>query len=131
MNAGVQHYNLYWKDLQVPDHDTTLHIVQIMHWVIVQGGPERKNKVLVHCHAGQGRTAIIIGAYLLYAGLAKDAEEAIDVARRGRRKLFSHTYNRAYVHEFDTALKELRVLCPDGANDGAPPLGVLDVIRKQ
>ena len=52
MNAGVQYYNFYWKDLQVPDHDRVLGIVQIMHQIIVQGGPQRKNKILVHCHAG-------------------------------------------------------------------------------
>jgi protein-tyrosine phosphatase len=35
----------------------------------------------VHCHAGQGRTAIVIGAYLLFADLAKSATEAIKLAK--------------------------------------------------
>lgn len=48
-----------------------------MHHIVVRGGSERKNKILVHCHAGQGRTAIIIGAYLLYSDVAKNADEAI------------------------------------------------------
>ena len=47
-----------------------------MDFIIKNGG-----KVLVHCHAGMGRTALVIGAYLLYAGIAKDALEAIKISR--------------------------------------------------
>ena len=121
MNAGVQYYNFYWKDLEVPTPNYLLHILQIMHSVVLQGGPERKNKVLVHCHAGQGRTAIVIGGYLLYAGLAENADEAIALAQRGRSKLFTHSYNRAFLHEFAPLLKDLRVLCPEEVLNGASP----------
>jgi protein-tyrosine phosphatase len=68
-----------------------------MHHIIVQGGLYRKNKILVHCHAGQGRTAIIIGAYILYAGLVQSAEEAIHLCQQGRPKLFVKKYNRIYL----------------------------------
>lgn len=77
MNNGIQFYNMYWEDLTKPTFEMAIRICQIMHHVVVQGGAERKNKLLVHCHAGQGRTAIIIGSYLLYSGLAKTATEAI------------------------------------------------------
>ena len=70
MRNRVEYYNMYWKDLSTPSHETTVKIVQLMHKSIIEGGPERRNKVLVHCHAGQGRTAIIIGAYLLYGGIS-------------------------------------------------------------
>ena len=130
MNAGIQYYNLYWKDLQVPDHQRVLQIVQIMHHVVVQGGLERRNKILVHCHAGQGRTAIVIGAYLLYASLAKDAEEAVAICRRGRRKLFSHAYNRSYLRGFESELKVLRMLCP-GVGGAGGPVRLEDLLLKQ
>ena len=39
MNEGIQYYNFYWKDLQTPDHKMTLRICQIMHLIIVGGGP--------------------------------------------------------------------------------------------
>ena len=55
-----------------------------MQFVISNGG-----KILVHCHAGQGRTATIIGAYLLYSGRVSNAKEAIAQTRINRKKCFS------------------------------------------
>ena len=83
-----------------------------MHHIVTQGGPERRNKLLVHCHAGQGRTAIIIGAYLLYSGIASSSIDTIWKCRSGRPKLFSHKYNCKFIHQFDDFLKELKKLYP-------------------
>lgn len=52
MNAGISYFNFYWEDLTKPSFVKCLKIVQVMHHLIVQGGEKRKNKVLVHCHAG-------------------------------------------------------------------------------
>jgi protein tyrosine phosphatase domain-containing protein 1 len=46
-----------------------MNIVQQMDYHISKN---KGNRVLVHCHAGMGRTAIVIAAYLAYAGIAKD-----------------------------------------------------------
>lgn len=81
MRHQIQYYNTYWKDLTTPSHETTVRIVQLMHKIVVDGGTNLKHKILVHCHAGQGRTAIIIGAYILYAGLADSANEAVTISR--------------------------------------------------
>jgi protein-tyrosine phosphatase len=59
-----------------------------MDFIIRNGG-----KVLVHCHAGQGRTALVIGAYLIYAGIARNAAEGIKLTRLNRPKCFSKGYN--------------------------------------
>ena len=72
MNNGIAFFNFFWKDLTNPTFEKLLNICQVMDFIIKQGG-----KALVHCHAGQGRTAILIGAYLLYACIAKDDSEAI------------------------------------------------------
>lgn len=66
-----------------------------MDFVIKNGG-----KALVHCHAGQGRTALVIGAYLIYAGLAKDDLECVRMTRLNRKKCFSKDYNRKFMKEF-------------------------------
>lgn len=34
---------------------------------IIDFNVKNKGKVLVHCHAGQGRTGLVIGCYLIYA----------------------------------------------------------------
>jgi len=61
-----------------------------MHKIVIDGGPNLKNKILVHCHAGQGRTAIIIGAYLIYAGVTTSSDEAVRISKQGRPKLFKN-----------------------------------------
>ena len=83
-----------------------------MHHFIIQGGDERRNKVLVHCHAGQGRTAIIIGAYILFAGLRDNATDTIQICRDGRPKLFTNIYNQHYLRQFEKYLKEVRNIYP-------------------
>jgi protein-tyrosine phosphatase len=72
MNNHISFFNFYWKDLTNPSYDRCLNIVQVMDFVVKNGG-----KFLVHCHAGQGRTATIIGAFLLFSGFAQNAKEAI------------------------------------------------------
>lgn len=95
MNNGISFFNCFWKDLTNPSFEQMLNIVQVMDFTIRQGG-----KVLVHCHAGQGRTASLIGAYLLYAGVAKNDEEAISITRAGRPKCFSKSNNRRFLKQF-------------------------------
>ncbi len=78
-----------------------------MDFIIKNGG-----KVLVHCHAGQGRTALVIGAYLIYACVAKDGDDAIRLTRLNRPKCFSKTYNQRFIKQYNEQLKELKVLFP-------------------
>jgi len=66
----------------------------------------------VHCHAGQGRTAILIGAYLIYSGLAQDGEDAVRLTKLGRPKCFSKGYNQRYMKEFHKDLMDLRIIFP-------------------
>ena len=40
MNNHIQYYNTYWKDLKLPSHEITLKIVQIIHKIVVDGGPQ-------------------------------------------------------------------------------------------
>ena len=63
-----------------------------MDFIIRAGG-----KVLVHCHAGQGRTALVIGAYFLVAGIAKEENEAIKLTKLNRPKCFSKSYNKRFI----------------------------------
>jgi protein tyrosine phosphatase domain-containing protein 1 len=52
-----------WKDMDVPESmHFMLEIVKDMHKTIKQ----ERRKVLVHCHAGYGRTGIVLACYLIY-----------------------------------------------------------------
>lgn len=78
-----------------------------MDGVIKAGG-----KVLVHCHAGQGRTALVIGAYFIVSGLAKDDLEAIALTRKNRPKCFSKSYNRKYIKSFFDQFQKIKTFFP-------------------
>ena len=78
-----------------------------MDFIIKNGG-----KVLVHCHAGQGRTALVIGAYFIYAGIATDDKEAIRLTRLNRNKCFSKAYNQKFIKDFYEKLSDIRCIFP-------------------
>ena len=107
MNHGISFFNFYWKDLTNPTFERLINITQVMDFIIKNGG-----KALVHCHAGQGRTALLIGAYLIYAEIAKDGDDAIRITRAARPKCFSKSYNQKFMRDFNTKLVELRILFP-------------------
>jgi protein-tyrosine phosphatase len=69
-------------------------------------------KLLVHCHAGQGRTAVIIGAYLLYNNITSTVDETIEYTRKNRHKCFKKKYNREYMEVLKKSMDDLKVLFP-------------------
>jgi len=109
MNNGISYFNCYWKDLTNPSFDQMLNITQVMDFIIKHG----EGKVLIHCHAGRGRTALLIGAYLIFSGLARDDVEAIEQTKRGRPKCFSSGYNKKFMKLFFDDLSKLRNIFPN------------------
>ena len=78
MSRGIGHYNYHWPDMTIPTMNQALQIVQIAAAEI-----DRRGKVAVHCHAGFGRTGLIIGCILI-AKMGITAEEAIALIRQKR-----------------------------------------------
>ncbi|GJP54872.1 hypothetical protein CLOM_g13892 [Closterium sp. NIES-68] len=62
IKAGVGYLHAPWKDMACPPFPTMLSIVQSISVVI-----GRRQKVAVHCHAGLGRTGLVIACYLVAA----------------------------------------------------------------
>ena len=54
-------YNYGWVDYGVPTLTSLLDMVKVMDFALGEG------KVAVHCHAGLGRTGVLIACYLSYA----------------------------------------------------------------
>ena len=70
--VGIATFNWYWEDLTCPDFEKVLMICQNMNRFDRMG-----KRIFVHCHAGTGRTALVISAYLYYSGMAKTGQDAV------------------------------------------------------
>eukprot|EP00041_Stephanoeca_diplocostata_P035372 m.1246448 g.1246448 ORF g.1246448 m.1246448 type:complete len:981 (-) comp24686_c0_seq10:422-3364(-) len=89
VDAGISCRCCGWEDFGVPTHESLLRLVREMAQEVECGG-----RCLVHCHAGLGRTGLLIACYLVYA-LNYSAGEAIALVRLRRRKSIQ---TRAQVH---------------------------------
>ena len=70
-------YNYGWVDYGVPTLPSLLDMVRVMDFALGEG------KVAVHCHAGLGRTGVLIACYLAYA-LRLGGPEAVAMVREKR-----------------------------------------------
>lgn len=75
--SPVFFYNYGWGDYGVPTFPSILDMVKVMDFALGEG------KVAVHCHAGLGRTGVLIACYLVYS-LRISGEEAVTMVREKR-----------------------------------------------
>ena len=59
--SAVYFYNYGWLDYGVPTLESVLDMVKVVDFAL------RGGKVAVHCHAGLGRTGVLIACYLVYS----------------------------------------------------------------
>ncbi len=74
---GINFYNFGWEDHQTTNFDIVLKILKSLDFCLSQGA-----RVAVHCHAGRGRTALVICCYLVYSGMS--GTEAIALFKKKR-----------------------------------------------
>ena len=95
-----------WKDMDVPDSlYFMLDIVKEMVFTI----DTEKKRVLVHCHAGKGRTGVVIACYLIFK-YHINADESIKRVRMKRPKCIESSEQREYCNKFFTFIKNLRMI---------------------
>ena len=76
-------YNYGWIDYGVPTLKSVLDMVKVVDFATCEG------KVAIHCHAGLGRTGVLIACYLIYSK-RMGGDEAIATVREKR---YNYYYN--------------------------------------
>ena len=99
-----------WKDMDVPDSlYFMLDIVKEMIFVT----KHEKKRVLVHCHAGKGRTGVVIACYLMFKYHIK-ADEAVKKVREKRPKCIESKSQMEYCKRFFQFISGLReIFCKE------------------
>lgn len=101
MPHGISYYEFPWPDMTAPHQDIVLRSVQVMDYHV-----KNKGKVLVHCHAGLGRTGLLIACYLVYSQHLPSAS-AIAKVRRARKKAIQTKRQAHFVTDFEKHLWRL------------------------
>ncbi|EDV25221.1 uncharacterized protein TRIADDRAFT_56940 [Trichoplax adhaerens] len=92
-------------DYGVRSLHSILDMVKVMDFAIQEG------KVAVHCHAGLGRTGVLIACYLIYSK-KMDSNQAIHFVRSKRRGAIQTRGQIECVHQFYSFIKNLWIIFP-------------------
>lgn len=93
---GIRVKQCGWKDMNVPDSvDFMIEIVKDMYHTT----REDCRKVLVHCHAGYGRTGIVLACYMLFIS-NRNPEDVVKEIRSIRRGCVQKRAQFIYIVKF-------------------------------
>lgn len=123
MRYGISYHEFPWPDMTAPNNDIVLRSVQVMHHHV-----QHKGKVLVHCHAGLGRTGLLIACFLIFA-YRMPAEEAITVVRSNRPGAVQTRKQVEFIRLFETHLRALLQAFRVEVSDG--PVTLKSFIQRQ
>nr|XP_032825586.1 protein tyrosine phosphatase domain-containing protein 1 isoform X1 [Petromyzon marinus] len=101
MDNNIYFYNFCWKDYGVASLTTILDMVKVITFALQEG------KVAIHCHAGLGRTGVLIACYLVFAG-RMHPDQAILYVRARRPNAVQTRGQLLCVREFAQFLTPLR-----------------------
>ena len=77
---GIATFNWFWEDLTCPTKEMVLMICQNMSRYERMG-----KRIFVHCHAGTGRTGLVIASFLFYNGMATSGADAVSKVKTQRK----------------------------------------------
>lgn len=114
MENEIYFYNFGWKDYGVTSLATLLDMVKVMTFAVDYG------KVAVHCHAGLGRTGVLIACYLVYAHRMQPSAAILRI--RAKRANSIQTRGQiACIHDFANYLRPLQVVFSQVVPHSRPP----------
>lgn len=102
MTQGIKHFNYSWKDMTTPTNFLMFDIVQIARAELEQGG-----KIAVHCHAGFGRTGLVVACILMLVNKL-GCKEAIELVRRKRKGSIQTKKQEQFIYAFHDAVRSVR-----------------------
>jgi len=106
MRNNIFFYAFGWVDFGCPTLEHMLNIAQVM-----QATKDGGKKLAVHCHAGLGRTGVAIASFLTFSeGISP--LEAITMVRKNRPGALQTQKQCAFVHDFDSYVRGLRLVFP-------------------
>ncbi|XP_031336868.1 protein tyrosine phosphatase domain-containing protein 1-like isoform X2 [Photinus pyralis] len=77
MENDIYYYNFAWKDYGDASLSELLNPIKVLAFAVTEG------RVAIHCHAGLGRTGVLIACYLVYS-LRVSANDSIKFVRLKR-----------------------------------------------
>lgn len=101
MENNIYFYNFGWSDYGVANLTTVLDMVKVMAFALQEG------KIAVHCHAGLGRTGVLLACFLAYA-TRMTANQAILYVRAKRPNSIQTRGQLRCVRQFVQFLVPLR-----------------------
>lgn len=101
MANGITCYEYPWADMTTPEQDVVLRSIQVM-----DNHVRSKGKVLVHCHAGLGRTGLLIACYYVYR-YHMSSWEAIHLVRGSRPGAIQTPHQFKFICSFEQHLWRL------------------------
>ncbi|XP_013880929.1 protein tyrosine phosphatase domain-containing protein 1 [Austrofundulus limnaeus] len=101
MKNSIYFYNFGWSDYGVANLTRVLDMVKVMAFALQEG------KVAVHCHAGLGRTGVLLACFLAYA-TRMTANQAILFIRAKRPNSIQTRGQLRSVRDFVQFLSPLR-----------------------
>ncbi|KAK6993495.1 protein tyrosine phosphatase domain-containing protein 1 [Biomphalaria glabrata] len=103
MESGIFFYNFAMEDYGVASMSKLLDIVKVMQFAVSSG------KVAVHCHAGLGRTGLIIACYLIYNNRIS-APKAVQYVRSRRAGSIQTKQQMKHCYKFEQFLQVFFVI---------------------
>ncbi|XP_048872077.1 protein tyrosine phosphatase domain-containing protein 1 isoform X2 [Brienomyrus brachyistius] len=103
MEVGIYFYNFRWRDYGVASLTTILDMVKVMSFACQEG------KMAIHCHAGLGRTGVLVACFLVFT-TRMSADQAIVIVRERRPNSIQTREQLLCVREFAQFLVPLRTI---------------------
>ncbi|XP_013167356.1 PREDICTED: protein tyrosine phosphatase domain-containing protein 1-like [Papilio xuthus] len=94
MANNIYYYNFAWPDYGEASLSGLLNMTKVLSFALQEG------RVAIHCHAGLGRTGVLIACYLVYA-LRIRANDAIRLVRKKRPRAVQTSGQILCVQQFE------------------------------